>query len=333
MGPLDKIHFQEAGTLSAGSQADSAGSQSEKKAFSGSPLHQLFDLDIEDALPIQALDLSLELESKMPSFWSRIFGWWYQPELKMQNSVPPASQVDLFEVDEVEPISPVPMIDEPDSMPADLAAAKLPQELKRTKLKENLLQKELVEVLASMSEQTIEQIMFIVLKAQIELEKETANVEEETFSKYQEFKKIYEKSLQDIKKALADDEKVASKFNKAQICAFAVSFVCGLISAAVTAGLLTPAGVPLVAYCSTLAPFANAGFTLTTCSKAYFDRRLKEDQAKHEEINHQDQSYTTRVEDSRERLISTADADNAFKERWINLLKRLNKMSSLVLQK
>lgn len=330
----DTVQDQEREGLSSSSKEEN-----EKKA-PGLTLQQVFCQDIIDNFPIiEILSHTVELEAKTPSLWGKIFSWWYQPDIKAQTLVAPTSEVDLMEVDEVEPISPVPALDEPDSIPADLAAAKLPAASKKAAEKNKLSQSELIEGLSLMSKHTIEQIMFIILKAQTELEKENANIAEGTFSKFQDFKKLQQKILEEIKDVLANDEKIAGRFNTAKSIAVAATSICAFAGAVVTCGTLFPLIIPaaLVAFAG---PFAAVGMPMTAgCtalisgSNIYFKRRADEDRAKHTQLNHQDKYYTDRLDDSRERLIATAEADNVFKERWINLIKRFHKMSQLVSQK
>jgi hypothetical protein len=306
----------------------------EEEKPSGLALHQVFGQDslnpkgslpTEGTLPIQKLSNTAESEASTPSFWSKIlsfFAWWYKPEVKAQTLSPSTPSQDLLEVDEPEPISPVPNLEGSDCIPPDLMANKKPPHSTKKNDNERLSQKQLSEGLLLMSKHTIEQIMMIICKAQIELERENAKIAEGSFSKYQEFKKLQEKVLEEIKDALVKDEKIVNIFNIAQIALLA-SFVCGLLAAASTGGLIAP-----------LQAAATATFTaLATASKAYFERQLNVDKAKHEQYNHQDKYFDDRIEDTRQQLIAIADTDSAFKERLINQLKRYRKMMQLLSEK
>jgi hypothetical protein len=184
-----------------------------------------------------------------------------------------------------------------------------------------------------MSDRTLEEVMFIIIKAQLELEKESAHVAEGTFSNYQDFRKLQDKILQDVKDALVKDQQVMNVLKNIQNAAFAASFVCGLVAATVSFGFVAPVGIALT-LTTVVAPTAAAGLTgLTTGSKAFYQRRLNEDKAKHAEINHQDEYYAGLINDTRERIVSIAESDNSFKERLIQLLKRLQRMCKLVSEK
>ncbi len=355
VGPIDnKIQLQ---GLENYSEADA-----QSKDFSGERkttqfgLHQSFDQDFLDNPFVEMSPITVELESKTASFWSKIFSWWYQPEVKAQASPISSSDVDLLEVDEVEPISPVPVLDEPDCLPADLEAAKLPSSSKKTTRKEKQTYQEIMEALSLMSERTIEQIMYIILQAQIELEKENANVAEGTFSHYQDFQKFQEKTLDKIKDALEKDERVSRKLRFAQTLTFAASVICGIAFAAVSCGALAPAGAAIGAAVGSISAAAGvaaqtafigsvafvAKFGPTTAAAAvgvtggltgWSQKRLNEDKAEHEKFKHQDQYYNQRLDDSREQLMGIAESDSVFKERLINLFRRFQKMCNLIAEK
>lgn len=323
-----------------------------KKEVPTPTLHQVFNNDTSGTLSNKALAETIESESKTPSFWSKIFAWWYQPEIKIQSAHTSSSHTDLLEINELEPISPIPALDEPETS-IDFTLAKLPHTSKKTNQKDKLSQKELVEGLSLMSDRTIEQIMFIILKAQMELEKENANVEEKTFSNYQSFKKFQEKYLQEVKDILIKDEKIAGYFNTSQKIAVAASFICGIAGAAVSFGALAPAGafigasiggsigaaaggafVTIGTLLGGVGPVVTSAVTaFTTGSNAFFQWRLNEDKAKHEQVNHKDKYYMGLADESRERLMSIAESDNVFKEQMIQLIKRFQTMGKLVLKR
>jgi hypothetical protein len=327
----DRTHFQEIEEHQAEPKAN-------EKSSSGFALHQIFSQDTlqNTFLPIEMLAQTAELESKTPSFWRKIFPWWYQPDVKAQTPITPTSDVDLLEVDDVEPISPVPKLDDPDSIPADLEAAKLPPGTKKIDQKERLTNQQLYEAAtSSMSDRTIEQIMFIIFKAQLELEKENANCAEKTFSKYQDLRKVYEKMLPQIKDALERDVRVMDYFKTAQNIAFYASAIAGVAALCVASGGAAFLPALAVTLITVAGPALTATLTgLTLIPKAIYQRMLDQDQAKKEEFNYQDKYYTDRIDDSRERLVTISEADNEVKNRWITLLlKRLQKMNKLVLEK
>jgi hypothetical protein len=311
-------------------------------------LHQVFNQDTLNQVPQEILSQAVEMEALTPTLWSKILSWWKEPEKTPASQPLPSSSIDALEMINPKPINPVPALEPPDNIPADLQAAQFPSVSKQT-TKNLLTPSQITEGLALMNERTIESIMFILFKAQIELEKENANIAEGTFSKYLDFQKLQQKVLQEIKDILVKDEKVAEYFGKAQTLTMAAGFITGLAMAAMSFGLLGPvagfigtAAGPLAANTfmatattiGTIGPAVTAGLTgLTWGSKMYFQMRFNEDKAKHEEYQYQEKYYDHRSDDSRERLMTIAEADSVFKECWIRLLKRSDKMRKIVLKK
>ena len=232
----------------------------------------------------------------------------------------------------------LPELDAPDRMPPDLEAAVFPPVAKSRSSRQTLTPSEMLEAASTLSQHTIEEIMCIVMKGQIELEKENALVAENTLEKYQHIKKLREGVLDEIKDALAKDEKFLQYCKNAQNVAALAAFFCGIATAAVSFGVLAPLGAgaafSVVSALATYGPVVTACFMgVTTGSKAYSQRRLNEDMAQHEQFNHQDKYTGDRIEDARERLMAAAEADQVFKERLILHAKRLSKMIQLVMKK
>lgn len=303
-------------------------SENHGKNPSGAALHQVFKNDcVGEKAKISP---ALVLEEKAPSFWSRIYAWFYPVDLDEQDSLASTPQAEALRHNE--PVDLLPVLDIPESMPSDLEAAKLPPAAKSRNTRQTLTPRQLMEEVSLMSQHTIDEIMSIVMKGQIELEKENAEVAENTFTKYQNIKKLRERILEEIKDVLAKDQKFLDRCKTAQNIALVASFFSGLVATAVSFGLAGPLGP--IALLATYGPVITAGLTgLTTGAKAYSQRRLDEDKAQHEQFNHQDKYTSDRIEDARERLMSTAEADQVYKERLIQMLKRWTKMNQLVMQK
>lgn len=296
--------------------------------------HQVFQKDTLGTTPQPAKVASktIDLEKQNPTIWNKLFSWAYQTELKGQVQNQAANKATAKKPD---PIDHVPPLEKPDNFPADLEGIKLPPvPLNRTSRKP-LTQEQMMEGFSHMSDQTIEQIMFIVMKGQLELEKENANVAENTFTKYQNIRKLRQKVLEEIKDVLAKDEKFLGWAKTAQSAAFVASFVCSLFTAGVTIASaigFPPAGIPLAI--ATYAPVVAAGFiAVTKGTTAYTERRFNEDQAQHTAFRHLDKSTSDLIEEAQERLIAISDTDQVFKERLIKQLKRITKMNQIVLQR
>jgi hypothetical protein len=310
----------------------------------GSALHEIFNRDLMEGISANTISQAVEAEAITPSLWSKIVSWWRGAEKPPSAQAASIDSKAALEMSTPAPISPVPALEAPDIVPADLKAADFPQsdDLGRKKLSV----KQVEEALELMSRGTIETVMFIIFKAQVELEKENANIADGTFSKYLEFQKLQLKVLQEIKDVLARDENLAQKLKSAQNIAIVASFLTGVAMAAKAFNLLNPivtflaeragplAGTAFMFIATQLATIGSAVIAgITGGAKAYFQRRFYEDQAKHEEYNHRDKYLNERAEDSRNRLMTVAEADHVFKEHWARLLKRNDKLRRILLKK
>lgn len=342
VGPINSVPFPEMAGYSSETgknENDFSNAGSASPSVSHSAPHKALSQDLIYDSFIEILPQTVEEFESTTSLWSKIFSWWYQPDVRTQGPTYTSSEVDLLEVDEVEPISPVPVIDEPDQLPADLEAAKLPPAFRKTKYNEKkMTERELLDALSQMSDRTIEQIMYIILQVQIELEKDNANSAEGSFAKYRDFKKLQEKALQDIQKVLREDEKTAGRWKTAQNIAIAASFVCGLAAAAVSFGVVPAAGGLLIGAVNVLGSFGPVVATgiiagLTKFCNLSFKKRLNKDNAEHVQFKYQDQYCDDRLEDSRNQLTAIAESDNVFKEQLIHLFKRFQKMCQLILER
>lgn len=235
-------------------------------------------------------------------------------------------------------INPVPVLDPPDmSVPIDFGPTVAQQRKLRNRKNEILSAEQFETALSLMSNRTIEQIMAIILKAQLVLEQENAEVAATTHDKYEAFKTMNQKLLEEIKDALVRDEKVAGYLKTSQNIALCASLICGMAAVAVTSNALPflenfggpgKAAASFIQGLSTIGAAVSGLLTgVATGSKAYFDSRKKEDDAKRTHYSHKDKTYADYLDDARERLMVTAEADQFFKERLINQAKRIRKMS------
>lgn len=286
----------------------------------GLALHQIFNQDVLN----EWISQSVEVETFTPSLWQRILAWFKGTEKDSTSQV--STNKTSLESTEIksEALSPVPVLDPPENIPEDLRDIKLPPVSKKDDFKTKLSSSEFEEALSLMSEQTIEAIMFIIFKTQIQVEKENANTAEKTFSKYLDFQKLQQKVLCEIKDALVKDEKIVQRFGTVQNIA---SYLAGVTAFAATFGLLGP-------FWGFLASGTAAGLTAVTLGvKAYFQNLMNEHGAQHEGYVHHNQYYNDRTDDSRNRLMAAAEADMVFRERWIHFLRRLDKMRKLIFKK
>lgn len=297
-------------------------SQSTKENSAGLALHQLFDEDILHSSTPQTIESNM----MSPTLWGKFLSW-LKGETENNIQIPSVENIEETVVSKAETINQIPELEPPASIPDDLKNIKFPSIPKKVNNHVKLSSSDVEEAIALMSERSIESIMFLIFKMQIELEKENANVAEGTYSKYVDFQKMQQKVLLEIKDVLVNDEKMAQRFGIAQNITLAAQFLAGIVAVAVSYSVLAP----LVGF---LSSSAAAGLTVTTMGgKAYFQRQMNEHKAGHETYTHYNQYYIQRADDSRERLMTTAEADSVFKERWIQLLRRSDKMRKLVLKK
>jgi hypothetical protein len=229
-----------------------------------------------------------------------------------------------------------------DPIPDDLLTAKFPPVPRKINSKQSLTKSEITEVITLMSDQTIETIMFTIFKTQMEIEKENANVAEGTFSKYLDIQKLQQNALEEIKDALIKDQKVAQYLQKAQKIAGVASICAQLLAAATGYGALNPliaslgptAGQFFLYVAQNVAPILAGGlYGSAILTKAYHQSIENENQAKHENYSYQDRYYQGRVEDIRNCLLRTAEADTVVKEKWLRFLKRCDKIIHKILSR
>jgi hypothetical protein len=313
---LDETNFQEMETLSSQSIE-------EETSQPGAALHQVFSKDVlsefSKSLPSQVI----ESERLTPSLWSKIMSWWREPEKTSTLRTSLSESDETLTVAKTEFIHPVPGLEAPDHIPADLEAAKTPF-APFAHARNRLTSQEIREGLSLLSERSIESILFIIFKAQIQLEKENACVAETTFSKYLDFQKLQQKILLEVKEVLDHDKEIAQRFKTTEAIAF---YLAGIAAAVVSMGIVGP----FWSFFSTAMSAGLVGLTLGT--KAYFKKFMNDHKAEHELFTHRDRYYSDRTDNARQYLTEAAKADNAIKETWVRLLKRNDKMRQLVLKK
>lgn len=255
------------------------------------------------------------------------------------NASSPSSYLDIDDIQPVEPslavaahqintqprpLSPLPVLEEPEVVPPLIHS--LPSKQKNANA--TLTLDQLQQATSLMSGETLSNLMRILLRAQFELEKETAVTAEDTFTHYQKLKDVYINMLQEVKETLAKDERVAGFLENAQNITLFATFICQAgIAAAQLLGLVAPAAM-------TVTLVLTAGMTaLISGTTAYFKRRTNEDRAKHTTYEHQDKLLSEVSNESRDYLTTTLENDDAFKECEIQIIKRLRRMSSLMLKR
>ncbi|MFI0435562.1 MAG: hypothetical protein ACH350_07550 [Parachlamydiaceae bacterium] len=291
-------------------------------------LHEVFSQDIlnpktPDQLPPQPIEIEKPSSYSWNQFLSFFTGYHRQGITKNSSTKVSEEVCDK----EAQAIAPIPNLEPPSHLFPDLKEASFAPVSKKEGSKRKLMSSDIDDILAMMNQQTIESIMFLIFRMHTELEKEHAAVAEGTYSKYLDFQKKQQELLLDIKEILIKDQNIANRLGTAQNLLWYANLIAGTIAAGVSFGALAPLS-------GTIATTTAAGLSaITFGSKAYFKRVMDDHHTTHETYLHRDRYYGDKLEDARNRLMTTADADTVFKERWIEFLKRLNKIRQLILKK
>ncbi|CUI16392.1 putative membrane protein [Candidatus Protochlamydia naegleriophila] len=291
----------------------------------GQAIHQLFSKDVF----IQDLSQASLEETTSPSFWSKINPWWI-PEIQA-NKIETSKTVSDMEIQKAEPISSVPGLDKP-TLPGEASLEGVvpqfaPQSIKKQEVK--LSEKDLLEVVSNLEQRTVDEVMAIVIKAQLEIERDGAALSQDSFTRLQNMRKIQEQMLEDVKEALAKDQRLAGYLDKAQMVAIAGAALCGLASIAITAGMSTPAVIAAAKFSG----FFTAAITaITAGGKGYNNVRTNEDKASQTTYKHELQKTNESADDHRDEMVKFAESNGHFQDELIRLLKRLKKMNDTVFQ-
>lgn len=257
-------------------------------------------------------------------------------------------QTQLENVEKHVPTTPLPR--EPQlEKPLEPLAFDIPRSKNVQKNEPSLTQEEFDLVLQQMSSKSLEDIVSSICTSQLDLEHIHAKTVETTHTRYLAFQKTQQRLLQDIQNILMQDEKVLSHLKTGQAVALTASFLAGIAAAAVSLGLLAPAAAAIgqIAGASAAAMFVSAATTistvgpaataslsgLTTVSKMYIQHQTNEHRAEGEERQHNERYLNERLEDTRNRLSTIAETDEAFKDHWHKLSKRLRIMLKIILRK
>lgn len=291
----------------------------------GRAIHQLFSKDVL----VQDLSQTSVEEMTSPSFWSKITPWWI-PETR-PSAIDKSKAVSEIEIQKAEPICSVPGLDKP-TLPGEASLEGVvpsfaPQTIKKQEFK--LSEDDLLEIVSNLEQKTVDEVMAIVLKAQLEIERDGAALSQDSFTRLQTMRKIQEQMLEEIKEALAKDQKIAGYLDKAQTIAIVGAFICGVASIAITAGLSTPAVIAAAKF----GGFFTAAVTAVTAGgKGYNTVRTNEDKASQTNYKHGLQKINESADDHRDEMVKFAENNGHFQDELIKLLKRLKKMNDTVFQ-
>lgn len=287
----------------------------EARPSSGATLHELFNGESFSA----AIGIG-----KTTEFWNNATSPSSYLDIDDIQPVEPSLAVAAHQIDtQPKPLSPIPVLEEPEVVPPLIHS--LPSKQKNANA--TLTLDQLQQAISLMSGETISNLMRILLRAQFELEKETAVTAEDTFAHYQKLKDVYMNMLQEVKETLAKDERVAGYLETAQNITLTATFICQVGIATGLLGFLGPAATTVILVLTAATTALISGTT------AYFKRRTHEDRAEHTIYEHEGKLVSEVSNESRDHLTTILENDDAFKESLIQIIKRLRRMSSLMLKR
>lgn len=266
-------------------------------------------------------------EPTQPSFWELFLSFfWKKPEVNKSAALPsPETEIKAAPL---KPLSAIPAIDKPEGTSFTWTPSTDVKEAKQT-----VSLSWVKEGLSLMSSSTIEALMFIILRRQLESEKENAEAVEKTFTNQEKAQQLKEKILEEVKEALAKDEKVAGYFKTAQ----ALTIAAGVVSAMAIAIVFAPAGAGIGAAGTALIKYGAATLTLIngfkTALETYFQTKGSENKASFERARHASKIHEFRMEELHQHIMAVAETDSSFKEALLQETKRVNKMLRSMLQK
>lgn len=207
---------------------------------------------------------------------------------------------------------------------------------------------ELDELLHQLEEQTLHDILRVILLRQIDLEKEIACAAGQTVTSHQDMQRKHDVLLEEVGQLLRRDQKVHRHLQTAQQITTAATLICGVAGAIVGGGLLSRiglliwrwagaatggavlAGISLTAGVGAIVACVSNGFTHGL--KAYYKRGVNHDLARQESIHHIRQAEEREIERANQRLMAIAETDQAFKERLFRLLAEFQQLIQLILK-
>jgi len=287
----------------------------------GFALHQVFSQDkLEN---VQAAEkVSAKQGMKNNSLWQKLNPW-YQDTLSPA-SIQSGEKVALTKnVDIKLPLQSLPVLEAPAQQTDPVVA--------NVKSKNVMNVKDVSEGIAQLSTQTLEAVLAIVMRAQIELDKEMAATTQTSYDQLERVNELRRRTLEEIKTEVAKDKNIAKGFNTAQKVAGVAVGVCAVASIIVATGLLGPAGTAatVLAWGSAITAVFSG---VATAGKAYANYRTGQDESKFTLMNHQETQTNLYLDNIHQRIERLAETDQAANEHLIKLCKRLHRMSKKMME-
>ncbi|MBA2368640.1 MAG: hypothetical protein H0V82_06415 [Candidatus Protochlamydia sp.] len=299
----------------------------------GKAIHELFN---KDTLNCAA---SVQVPQK-PSFFAKIAPWLYTPQVSGQPTTAISKTVSDLAIQKAEPIQTTPELDRPELPPnaslEGVVPKMTPQLLLKAGKKDEISEKEIVLALSEMSSKTIDEVIAIVLKAEMELARDGAEIAEDSYSRLSKVRKLQEKTLDEIRDALQKDSNLLGKLNTANKIALAASFIAaaaGLIVAFSICPAFALPALPAIAMVAEIGiPATALAAGMTTAGKGYANYRGKQDKAKLESHRHEMTKSSESADNYREQLVTHGESESHYKEAYVRFLRALEKIKNKVLQ-
>ena len=299
---------------------------------SGKPLHEVFNKDTQEVTE----------KDKKPSWAEWIASWipfvgQTQTANVIDSAKSPTEVQNVGSVTQKKLLDPTPALDAPlyDDEENDTTLSPFSGTTNEPPLKEKIRLKQAAEVIASMSDYTMDQIISIIMKAQLELEKEGAITVQSGFLKLQDLKKIHARTIEEVKDALAKDENIHSGFKKASNIAQIASGVFGFISMglviAATGGFAVPAAL---AYAATVGTMSAATLAVVAHGgKSYAETSLNQNKGKLAELSHERKKNNDSLAGHADVIEQIADAQSGYEQVLLDRLKSRQNVTQQILSK
>jgi DNA uptake protein ComE-like DNA-binding protein len=304
----------------------------EKMPVQGQALHERF----KDSLDTQIYQMQKK-ETMTVSDTKKITSG----QIDLQQMVSPkleSKKLDEMAIAKAEPIGAIPVIDKPQlqsngDLSLERSVPKLTSLKKETNAVDTLSLKDRADIISKISPKTMNEIYAIILKEQLEIQKNGANLAQDCYSKLIDLRKLHERSLEDIRKALEKDENISSWLKTGQTVAVVAGAIVGfgalIVSIVASGGVAIPAAIATIA---TVGPYVTAGLNaLVAGGKGYADYRTNEDKAKLTEFQHVQKKSNALTDDYHELIGSTAEKHEEHAKNLIQNSHRLKKIQSIAI--
>ncbi len=298
------------------------------KETKGKALHELYNKDTQE----KSADNLAKKEQSSPSFFQKIISWlpFYQSSAPIDAKV--ADGTPDLKISATRPINHTPVLDKPEDFDEEETTISPFNYQANEDTVDKVGERKIAEGLALMSSLTMEQVAAIVLRAQLEIEKDRAITVQDSFSKLHDLRKIHQKTIEQVKDVLMKDEKVMGHFQTAQSVAKFASVVVAILAIGVTAAASGGFAVPaLFSSISTIGTYATAGITaLVHGGKAYSESQMNQRKATLTDSQHKDQRFDDQLSSHSDKMKDIAESDAHFSEHLMNLLKMKDRLSQSI---